>query len=400
MTAGAPPAEAGDLAAWPASPGGGGQPMKWAEVDPAALERNAAAVTALVGPGCGVMAMVKANGYGHGAVLAARAMLAGGCRELGVSSPEEALQLRAAGIEAPILVVGWTHPSTHAALVEAGVDLTAFDAVSIRAIAAVAQRRPARVHLKLETGMHRLGAEATDVGALLDEVGAAALRLRLVGVFTHFADADSPDPGFTEEQHARFLTVLDRVRASHPDAAAHCANSAGLLRFPHMRQDLVRPGIVLYGYEPAHCAGVIAVEPAMSLVAWVTRVFTARSGDTVGYSRTWTASRDTRIAVVAAGYGDGVHRVQGNRGHALVRGILCPIVGAVSMDQVTVDVSAVDGVTPGDTAELLARTAALDAAAVAAAGGTSSYEVLCAVSARVTRRLTTRPPWLAATSGA
>ncbi|HEY6378716.1 MAG TPA: alanine racemase [Candidatus Dormibacteraeota bacterium] len=388
---GATPLPAGELAAWPGPLAGGAQPLRWAVVDVAALRRNAAAVAALVGPGCEVMAMVKANAYGHGARLAARALLDGGVGRLGVSSAEEALQLRDAGFNVPLLVVGWTHPTTHAALVGAGVEVTVFDVDTMRSLVAAARRleRPVRAHLKVDTGMGRLGAAPEAVAGLLAELRSLRSHVELAGVFTHFADADGSDPNFTAEQHARFVAVVDHVRDGHPDALVHCSNSAAMLRFAAMNHDLVRPGLVLYGHEPAHCEGVIEVEAALSMLASITRVFTVRRGETVGYNRTWQAPADTRIAAVAAGYADGVQRAQSNCGHVLVHGVRCPIVGTVSMDQLTADVSAVEAVATGDVAVVLAGGRAhrglLDAAAVARAARTSAYEVLCGVSARVPR---------------
>jgi alanine racemase len=379
----------GDLAAWPSPIEG--RPVKWAEIDAGALAANAAALAAHVGPEVAVMAMVKANGYGHGAVLAARCMVAGGARWLGVSSPEEALQLRGAGIEAPMLIVGWSPASSLRALIAADVDITVYDleeveALSIRARAA---GRPARVHLKVDSGMGRLGAPLDRVHAILRAIRAAAPHLRLGGIFTHFADADGPDPEFTLEQHARFLPVIEAAKDVDPGVLVHCANSAAALRFPAMRHDLVRPGIALYGYAPPESAGVVELRPALTFAACITQVKTVRAGDTVGYGRTWTAERDTRLATVAAGYADGVHRSQSNRGCVLVGGIRCPIVGRVSMDMISVDVSAVGGVAPGDEAIVVGgrESAHLGADEVGDAGGTVAYEVLCAVSARVPRIL-------------
>jgi alanine racemase len=381
----------GDLAAWPRPIEG--RPVKWAEIDAAALSANAAALVAHVGPDVGVMAMVKANGYGHGAVLAARCMIAGGARWLGVSSPEEALQLRGAGVEAPMLIVGWSPPSSYRALIAAGVDITAHDLADLEALTARARvaGRQARVHLKVDSGMGRLGARLEDVHRLLRTIRDAAPHLRLAGVLTHFADADGAAPGFTRLQHERFLPVAEAARDLDPEVLVHCANSAATLRFPEMRHDLVRPGIALYGYAPPESPGVVALRPALTFAACVTQVKTIRAGDSVGYGRAWTARRDTRVAVVAAGYADGVHRSQSNRGCVLVAGVRCPIVGLVSMDMISVDVSAVDGVEAGDEAIIIGGRGRpgtlLGADEVGDAGGTVAYEVLCAVSARVPRIL-------------
>ncbi|TMD08390.1 MAG: alanine racemase [Chloroflexi bacterium] len=379
----------GDLAAWPNPIEG--RPVKWAEIDAGALAANAGAIAAHVGPDVAVMAMVKANGYGHGAVLAARCMVAGGARWLGVSSPEEAVQLRDAGIEAPMLIVGWSPPSAHRALIAASVDITVYDLAEVETLSvrARAAGRPARVHLKVDSGMSRLGAPLDQVHAILRAIRDAGPHLRLAGVFTHFADADAEDPAFTRYQHERFLPVVDAAGDVDPDVLVHCANSAAALRFPEMRHDLVRPGIALYGYAPPESAGVVPLRPALTFAACVTQVKTVRAGDTVGYGRTWTAERDTRLATVAAGYADGVHRTQSNRGHVLIGGVRCPIVGRVSMDMISVDVSAVDGIGPGDEAIVIGGrdTVHLGADEVGEAGGTVAYEVLCAVSARVPRIL-------------
>lgn len=363
--------------------------MKWAEVDLAALRDNAAAFAAAVGPGVELMAMVKADAYGHGAATAVHAFREGGASRFGVALPGEAIALRRAGVDAPLLVTGWAHPDTHQAMVEADVEITLPESASLHAIAAAARRagRPARIHLKVDTGMNRQGVRPEDVPSLLAEVVAAAPHVELRGVFTHFADADGADPAPTEQQYERFLPVVEAVRELRPEVLVHCCNSAAALRFPHMRQAAVRPGIALYGYLPPHCPPV-ELRPAMTVRAVVTHVKTVRAGEAVGYGRTWVATRDTRVATVAAGYADGVHRAQSNRGVVLAGEVRCPIVGIVSMDQLTIDVSDADGVEVGDAVIIVGGRGAqrLGAAEVGAVEGTISYEVLCAVSARVPRR--------------
>jgi len=363
--------------------------MKWAEISLPALRDNAAAFAAAMGPGVQLMAMVKADAYGHGVLDSARAFVEGGATWLGVALPGEALELRRAGIGTPILVVGWAHPDAHESLIDAGVDLTVPDAATVGAVHAASQRagRPARVHLKVDTGMNRQGVHPDEVPAILGHITATSPHLHLAGVFTHFAEADGDDPSVTERQHQRFLPAAEAARDVHADVLVHCCNSAAALRFPHMRHDAVRPGIALYGYLPAHCGGV-EVRPAMTVRAVVTHVKTLRAGEKVGYGGTWTAARDTRVATLAAGYADGLHRAQSNRGCVLAGGVRCPIVGTVSMDQATVDVSAADGVAVGDDVIIVGGRGAqrLGADEVAAVEDTISYEVLCAVSARVPRR--------------
>ncbi|MBJ7610444.1 MAG: alanine racemase [Candidatus Dormibacteraeota bacterium] len=362
---------------------------KWAEVDVAALRENTAALRRLAGPGCAVMAMVKANGYGHGALLAATATVDGGATWLGVSSVTEAVDLRRAGVTARVLNVGWTAPSEMPTAVAHDIDVTVFDASSVAAAAEAARQagRPARVHWKLDTGMGRLGTRAGDVDAVRDALMAAGTDLVTVALFTHFAAADAPSTDFTTEQHDQFLGTVAGLRDTFPHALLHCANSAALLRSPETHHDIVRPGIALYGYPPPHCAGVVELRPALRLQAMVTQVKTLDEGTSVGYGREWCATRRSRVATVAAGYADGVDRRNGNRGRVIVGGAICPIIGRVSMDQIGVDVTAGGPVRPGDAATLIGESDGhrIDADDVAASIGTISNEVLCAVAARVPR---------------
>ena len=361
---------------------------KWAEVDVAALRHNAAALRALAAPGCSLMAMVKANGYGHGAVTAARAAIDGGATWLGVSSIVEALELRRAGVTERILNVGWTMPAEMEAAVAADVDVTVFDAEGVDAArrASRAAGRPARVHWKLDTGMGRLGTPAAGVDAMRVALRAAAPDVVVAALFTHFAAADDASTTFTAEQHDRFVALAGCLREDVGDALLHCANSAALMRMPQTHHDIVRPGIALYGYAPAHCEGV-DLRPALRLRARVTQVKEVAPGDSVGYAREWRASRHTRVATVAAGYADGVDRRNANRGSVIAAGTLCPVIGRVSMDQLAIDVSAAGDLHPGDVVTLVgaADGHVVDAVTVAATIGTIANEVLCAISARVPR---------------
>ena len=362
------------------------QLSRWADVDAAAIRHNVRVIRGVVGERTAVMAMVKAEGYGHGAALAASAALDGGASWLGVSSAEEALELRAEGFDDPILVAGYVPPTRLRALVAAGVHLTVWEPDQVSAAAMVAGRLPARLHLKVDSGMGRLGAPPAAVPELVAAVDRAGTRVEPVAAFTHFADAES-DPAFTLAQHAVFLAAVAEMRRRWPGLLLHAANSAAALGHPATRHDLVRCGIAIYGYAPAAVQGASELRPAMSLRARVTQVKTLRPGQSAGYGRTWIAERDTRVAAIAAGYADGVQRAQSNRGSVLVGGRRCPIIGRVSMDQLTADVSLVEGVRPGDEAVLFGRQGDewLGADEVAATAGTISYEVLCAVSGRVPR---------------
>jgi alanine racemase len=369
-----------------AAPAGRQRYTRWADVDAAAIRHNLGVIREVVGDGVAVMAMVKAGGYGHGDTLAAAAALDGGASWLGVSSAEEALHLRAEGFACPLLIAGAASPAHLAALVAAGVDLAVWDPDQVDDAAAAGAGTPARLHLKIDSGMGRLGALPAQLPELMAAVDRAGARVEPVAAFTHFADAED-DPGYTLGQDAVFLEAAAALRQRWPGLLLHAANSAAALGLPATRHDLVRCGIAIYGYAPAGAEGAARLRPAMSLHARVTQVKTVRSGQSVGYGRTWVAERDTRVAAIAAGYADGVQRAQSNRGSVLVGGCRCPIIGRVSMDQLTADVSLVEGVKAGDEAVLFGSQGGgwLGADDVGSAAGTISYEVLCAVSARVPR---------------
>lgn len=367
---------------------------RWAEIDLAAIQHNTRQVGRLCGPRTTVMAVVKANGYGHGAVPVAQAALAAGATWLAVASVQEGLALRRAGISAPVLQLGYTPPQALGEAVAAGLSLTIYEAGTLRALQELPLPAPARLHLKVDTGMHRLGAPPEEAVQLARMVRSHP-NLQLEAVWTHFASADS-DPAFTREQLATFLEVRDRIRRDGaPRFLSHAANSAGLLRFPESRLDLVRAGLALYGVSPnPEWSDLPELRPALSWRTLVTGVHTVPAGGSVGYGRTWTATEPRRVATLAVGYGDGLQRAQSNRGRAIVRGRLAPMVGMVSMDQAALDVTDIPGVAIGDVVTLIGRDGGseLSASTVAAAVDTISWEVLCAISARVVRRYTGESP--------
>ena len=363
--------------------GGEAGELRWAEVDVTALTRNAEVIATLVRPAA-VMAMVKANGYGHGIAIAARAALDGGATWLGVYTPEEALGLRAAGFAARILVVGWSPPPTLDALIAEDVDVSVLDAHGLAAVAAAAAGRRPRVHLKIDTGLHRLGALPEELDALADAVRAAGDRVEVSGIFTHFADA-ADDVAFTVTQHGVFLDAVDALRPVAPEALLHTSGSAAILAHPAMHHDLVRVGIAFYGYPPVPAPA--SLRPAMHVFCRVAQVRSVARGESVGYGRTWRAERATRIATATLGYGQGLPRALSNRGHLAIRGRPCPIVGIVSMDQVGVDVSGVDGVEPGDVAMFIGERDGIRIGAdeVGELSGTLPHEILCGISDAIPR---------------
>ncbi len=357
--------------------------LRWVEIDVAALRRNAEVIATLVRP-ASVMVMVKSNGYGHGIGIAARAALEGGATWLGVYTPQEALSLRASGFDARMLVVGWSPPATLDDLIAAGVDVSVLDTDGLRAVAAAAAGRRPRVHLKIDTGLHRLGELPEAVESLADAVRDAGDRVEVAGIFTHFADA-AEDVGFTVTQHARFLEAVEALRPVAPDALLHTSGSAAILAHPAMHHDLVRAGIAYYGYPPV--PGPASLRPAMSVFCRVAQVRTVARGESVGYVRTWRAETARLIATATLGYGQGLPRALSNRGHVAIRGQRCPIVGIVSMDQVGVDVSDVDGVTAGDTAMFIGEHGGIRIGAdeVGELTGTLPHEILCGISEGIPR---------------
>jgi alanine racemase len=364
-------------------------PVKWADIDLGAVAHNVGEIQRLVGARTQLMAVVKANGYGHGAVPVARTALRAGAGWLGVSSPAEAMELRAAGIVAPILNLGYTPETALLELIQGDVSLTVWDARGLPSVAtaAAAAQRAARVHLKVDTGMGRLGARSEDAQALARDI-VGRPHLALEGLCTHLADAENADRAYTDRQLEQFDRVRDAVSAIAPrPPLVHAANSAALLRHPRSRYDLVRPGILLYGAHPMAGWTDLPLRPAMTVSALVTHVKEVPAGTRVGYGLQWSAAGPRVLATVAAGYADGFSRRLSNRGHVLIGGKRCPIVGRVSMDQIIADATGAR-VQVADPAVLLGRQGneELSVDEVAAAQDTISWEVFCAISARVPRR--------------
>ncbi len=332
------------------------------------------------------MAVVKANGYGHGAVPAARAALEGGASWLAVSTVSEGIELRRAGIREPILNLGYTPPSALSAAVAARLALNVYDRASLALLKTAATE--IAVHVKVDSGMHRLGATPEEAIRLATEVHADP-HLRLDGFWTHFADADR-DLAFTKEQLRIFLDARAAlVRTGVTGFISHAANSAGLLRLPEARLDLVRAGLILYGVRPVPSwTDLPSLKPALSWQTVVTNVVSVPKGESVGYGRRFTAQAPARVATIAVGYGDGLHHHASDRARAIVRGMLAPIAGAISMDQASLDVTNVRDVTVGDIVTLIGQDGGVTQTAddLAEASGTISWEVLCAISGRVPRR--------------
>jgi alanine racemase len=332
------------------------------------------------------MAVVKANGYGHGATQAARAAMQGGATWLGVSSVQEGVELRKAGIAAPVLNMGYTPPAALSAAIQARLALTVYDREGLDLLKTAGTE--IAIHVKCDTGMHRLGAPPDEAVRLAGEVHRHQ-DLRLEGFWTHFADSDG-DLEFTKKQLGTFLdacTALKRAGAS--GFITHAANSAGLLRLPESRLDMVRAGLILYGVRPVRTwKDLPSLRRALTWRTVVTNLVDVPTGDSVGYGRRFRARSPAKVATVAVGYADGLHRMASERGQALVRARKVPIAGTISMDQAALDVTGVPDVSVGDVVTLIGEDggACQTADDLAEAAGTISYEVLCAISNRVQRR--------------
>jgi alanine racemase len=363
----------------------------WVEVDLDRIRHNVATLRAAIGPDCRLMAVVKAGAYGHGAGPVARAALEAGATALGVALVEEGVELRRAGIAAPILVLGWTPPERAAEVVAAGLEQTVVDVDEARAFAAAARAagRRVRLHAKVDTGMGRLGwpcraPEDVEPAAAAIALVAGLRGVELAGVFTHFADADGWDLAATREQLGWFHTLLDALRARGVEPALrHCANTAAMLRLPEARLDLCRAGIGVYGYLPSRFVPDPGLLPALSWYTRVAQVRELRAGEAVGYGGTYRARTRERVATLPVGYADGFPRSLSNRGFVWIKGVRAPVRGRVCMDQTVVGVDGCGQVQPGDIAVLLGEGWGADRFAELL--GTIAYEVLCGIGARVPR---------------
>lgn len=378
-----------------------------ARVDLAALEANFRAVASHLadearlnrraGRGVvtapGIVAVVKANAYGHGARRVAQTLEAAGATMLAVADIEEGVDLRTSGIRAPILVFGALSVSDVAGVFDYTLTPTISSpaAGAVLQAAAEARRATLHYHLKIDTGMNRLGFRHDNLRHTVPPLLSSA-NLVLDAVQTHFAAADEPDGPPLGEQRDRFeraCLALDALGAGA--RLRHAANSEALLRDSRVWYDFVRPGLLLYGLVPPPLASTLPLRPVMSLTSRVVAVKGVRLGERVGYGGRFLAERATTIAVIPAGYADGLDRRIEGRGWVLIRGRRAPIVGAVSMDMSTADVTDIDGVGPGDEVVFLGSQGAdadqtIDAREMAAWIGTIPYEILCRLGSRVERK--------------
>lgn len=357
----------------------------WAEIDLDTITQNILALKQLAGD-ARLLVVAKANGYGHGAVSVALTAIQAGAWGIGVAGMDEGDELRRAGVSAPILVMSATRPGQAMGLVQRDLTVTigSYEMGEALSRAAAELGRTARVHVKVETGMNRFG-----IGT--DEAVRLAERLRdlpfveVEGVSSHLATADEADKAFTYMQYKAFRECIARLSWV---PIHHISNTAGLLNMTEMRHGMVRCGLGVYGYYPSpETSHELPLTPALSLRSRVAKVAELRPGEGVGYGMTWRATRPSRIAVVLAGYGDGLELALSNKGVALVRGQRVPYIGRVMMDMLTLDVTDVPGVAVDDEVTLIGRQGDefVGADEMAEHAGTISYEILTSLMERVPR---------------
>jgi alanine racemase len=361
----------------------------WLEVDLEAIAHNVRRIVGLVGPGVRVLAVLKADAYGHGAARVARTALNNGASYLGVASINEGAALRRVDITAPILVLGYTPAWQARDLVLHDLSATVFNLDVARVLSRAARElnREVRVHVKVDSGMGRLGLLPEEVPAFVAELRSLP-GLILEGIFTHLSTADS-DQEYARWQLSRFQQVLEAVaRAGIHFPLVHAANSAAILALPESHLAMVRLGIAMYGLQPsAEVPLPPDFRPALSFKTQVAQVKTLPPGSFVGYGKGYRTADETRLAVLPVGYADGFRRAPSHWGEVLIRGRRTPIVGRVSMDQTTVDVSHIPGVRQGDEVVLIGEQGEerITAEEVAARLGTINYEVVSEILARVPR---------------
>ncbi|MGH2404040.1 MAG: alanine racemase, partial [bacterium] len=333
----------------------------WAEVDLDAIAHNIRAIRSLLPDATRFMAVVKADGYGHGMVQVARTAVEAGATWLGVATLDEGLALRVAGFRQPVLVLGaLTSDDLIAALLpRPPLSVTIASPEMWQALLTL-QPPGLRAHLKVDTGMTRLGIVPEDVPAILDVLARVQGKVALEGCYTHLAAADEADPGFTQEQLARFAPVAAEIRRRFPDALVHTASSAGALAHPHSHYDLVRIGLSMYGIYPSpQLKEAAALTPAMRFLSRVVRTLPVPAATPVSYGATYRTDRPTVIATVACGYADGYPRQAGGRSQVVIGGRRFPVVGRVNMDHLMVDIGDAE-VGVGDEVELFGLTVSAD----------------------------------------
>lgn len=362
----------------------------WLEIDLAGIRRNVRRIRELIGPSCQIIAMVKANAYGHGAVPTSHTAIAAGVSRLSVATLEEALELKAAGVEAPIMIMGPGGSELADEAVANGFEVVISNREVADALSRQSQRhgRAAGVHVKVDTGMGRLGAAVEDAGELVERVEEMP-GLRLVGICSHLATSEQDDQSFAREQLAAFerFCVQLAARGLADGALRHIANSGAILTLPEAHLDAVRPGALMYGLSPGGIAVDDDVVPALTWKARICHVRRAAKDSSVGYGRRHVFERDSRVAALPFGYADGYLTTLSGRADVLVHGQRAPIVGAISMDTTMIDVGHIPEARPGDEVVVIGSQGdeQITAEELADRAGAIVHEVLARLGQRLKR---------------
>jgi alanine racemase len=364
----------------------------WAEVNLDNLAHNIKEVKRVISKGTLVTAVVKADGYGHGSVAAARVFLENGADRLAVATLSEAIELRQAGIKVPILILGYTPETQMGEVVRNDITQTVYTYEHALSISHYAKeyKKVGKIHIKIDTGMSRLGFRPDD--SALEEISRIfkLSNIEIEGIFTHFAVADEKDKSFTREQHNKFQWIINKLKDRNlVIPIKHVSNSAAVIDLPEYNLDMVRPGIMLYGLYPSDNINKEKVElkPAMTLKARISHIKIVEKGTGVSYGHVYVTKRKAKIGTLPLGYADGFTRMLTNKAEVLVNGIRVPVIGRICMDQCMIDLTEVENVKVGDEVIIFgdgsSNSPHIDE--VAQKLGTINYEVVCMVSRRVPR---------------
>ena len=364
----------------------------WAEINLDNIAHNMKQIRSFVPPNSDLMAVVKADGYGHGSVECAKAALLAGADYLGVAITEEGVKLRQSGISAPILVLGHTLKLNLAELINYDLIQTVFHMDGAKDISKVAGKlgKTAKIHIKIDTGMNRLGFAPNEQSADIIELITKLPNISCAGIYTHLADADNFESDFAFEQFDNFSYILNLLEQRHVHIPIkHINNSAGICRFSHMSLDMVRFGILLYGLSPSDEMDIshLDLKPAMSLKSRISYIKTIDANMSIGYGRSFFTTKPTVVATISLGYADGLSRRLSNKGRVLVNGKFAPIIGNICMDQFMVDVSDIPNVKEGMEITLMGGHSGkfISTDQLAQIEGVINYAVVCNISKRVPR---------------
>lgn len=364
----------------------------WAEVDLLAIKHNIKEVRKLVGNKTIIMPIVKANAYGHGDIEISKVCLESGAERLAVATLEEAVHLRREGIKCPILVLGWTREEDYQIAIEKKITLTLFDLNEAELLNGCARKmnEKAQVHLKVDTGMGRLGIIVKDENLKIAQNIVSLPYLDVEGIYTHFASADEKDKTYSHIQLDKFLKFTQDLEeiSGIKIKIKHAANSAATIDLPESRLDLVRPGIIIYGLSPFEGESKIDLKPAFTLKATISRVAKVPKGTKVSYGGIYEAVRETLVATLPIGYADGYRRSLSGKAKVVIKDKVCPIIGRICMDQCMADVTGVPDVKMGDEVILIGNgnTNSISVDEIAVMLGSINHEVLCMLSPRIPRK--------------